>query len=65
MGMIKDSLIDEKKYMKDLNYKIKVMEHCRNGGKVEFRDKQNKCNEWISWSYPTWNWSYFDYRIKE
>ena len=42
---------------------IEVMQHFKNGGEVEFRDKVD--NHWIFTScQPSWDWSRSDYRIK-
>ena len=47
--------------MKTLEEKIAVMQHYTNGGEVEFRET----GKWIQTPVPVWNWSLFDYRIKE
>lgn len=42
---------------------IKVMQHYTNGGEVEYFSPGRQ--EWVETKNPVWNWSGFDYRIKE
>lgn len=49
--------------MKATDEKIKVMQHFANGGEVEFYSKA--VGEWRIATTPVWNWTCFDYRIKE
>ena len=44
---------------------IKVMQHYDNGGKVEYSEKKDGNNHWTTVTSPSWDWAYFDYRIKE
>ena len=44
---------------------IKVMQHYENGGKVEYSEKKGGGNHWTTVTSPSWDWSYFEYRIKE
>ena len=43
---------------------IKVMQHYENGGKVEYSEKKGG-NHWTTVTSPSWDWAYFEYRIKE
>ena len=47
--------------MKTIIEKIVVMQHYANGGEIEFKET----DKWIQTHVPIWNWSLFDYRIKE
>ena len=44
---------------------IKVMQHFDNGGEVECSEKKDGNNHWTTVASPSWDWAYFDYRIKE
>ena len=44
---------------------IKVMQHFENGGKVEYSEKKGGSNHWTTVTSPSWDWVYFEYRIKE
>ena len=44
---------------------IKVMQHYENGGKVEYSEKKGGGNHWTTVTSPSWDWAYFEYRIKE
>lgn len=44
---------------------IKVMQHYDNGGKIEYSEKKDGNNHWTTVTSPSWDWAYFDYRIKE
>ena len=48
--------------MKDNEYKLKVMEHYKNGGQIEYIYKYNSKAEWSYISKP--KWESFNYRIK-
>lgn len=50
--------------MKDNEYKLKVMEHYKNGGQIEYIYKYNSKAEWSYISKPKWVWESFNYRIK-
>ena len=51
---------------KTLKEMIEVMEHYDNGGEVEFITKEyNIGTRWETVTLPSWDWSYFDYRIKQ
>lgn len=49
--------------MTDLEHKIDVMQHFKNGGEVETLITDN--GEWILNPEPAWNWVAFEYRKKE
>lgn len=49
--------------MKTLAEKIAVMQHFENGGEIEYVSISK--DNWADIVDPSWNWSYFDYRIKE
>ena len=51
-------------FMKDNEYKLKVMEHYKNGGQIEYIYKYNPKAEWSYISKPKWVWESFNYRIK-
>ena len=42
---------------------IKVMQHYADGGEVEYSVRES--NVWNKASTPVWDWTEFDYRIKE
>lgn len=48
--------------MKTLEEKIKVMQAYKDGKQIEF--KSNIC-DWTDAPFPCWNWTIYDYRIKE
>ena len=47
----------------ELKEMIKVMQHYDNGGVVEYSNRES--NIWSRASTPVWDWTKFDYRIKE
>ena len=49
----------------DLSEMIKVMQHYENGGKVEYSEKKGGGNHWTTVTSPSWDWAYFEYRIRE
>ena len=49
----------------ELKEMIKVMQHFENGGKVEYSEKKGGSNHWTTVTSPSWDWVYFEYRIKE
>ena len=49
---------------KTIKEMIEVMEHYENGGEVEFITKGYIGTRWETVTLPSWDWSYFDYRIK-
>ncbi len=49
----------------ELKEMIKVMQHYENGGKVEYSEKKGGGNHWTTVTSPSWDWAYFEYRIKE
>ena len=49
----------------ELKEMIKVMQHYENGGEVDFREKRHEYMVWRKSSDPSWNWNFYDYRIKE
>ena len=48
---------------KTLKEMIEVMEHYEKGGEVEFIPKGDIGTRWETVTLPSWEWSYFDYRI--
>ena len=44
---------------------IKVMEHFKNGGEVEYLVKEDDYSSWIKCVNPLWDWFDYNYRIKE
>ena len=51
--------------MKALDYKIKVMEACKNGMTIQYRVRDNPSDIWFDIpAQPIWNWPESDYRIK-
>ena len=44
---------------------INVMQHYKNGGEIEIRFKGDESDIWGSSCSPSWDWSYYDYRVKE
>ena len=51
---------------KTIKEMIEVMEHYKNGGEVEFITKEyNIGTRWETVTLPSWDWSNFDYRIKQ
>ena len=49
----------------ELKEMIKVMQHYENGGKVEYKIKKELEVHWATVISPSWDWAYFEYRIKE
>ena len=49
----------------ELKEMIKVMQHYDNGGDVELSSKRGSGYHWATVTSPSWDWDYFDYRIKE
>lgn len=49
----------------ELSEMIKVMQHYDKGGKVEYRIKKEVEIYWATVTSPSWDWTEFDYRIKE
>ena len=49
----------------ELKEMIKVMQHFRDGGEIEFNPKDSDSTLWIRTSYPNWNWADCNFRIKE
>ena len=50
----------------ELSEMIKVMQHFENGGEVELKRENEDDIEWsLGYSYPSWNWVDYNYRIKE
>ena len=47
----------------ELKEMIKVMQHYDNGGEVEYSNRES--NIWSRASTPVWDWTEFNYRIKE
>ena len=47
----------------ELSEMIKVMQHYENGGEVECAEID--FDNWEVVNHPCWNWSYYNYRIKE
>ena len=48
---------------KDLKEQIEIMTHYLNGGEIECVEKGN--DNWEIVTKPLWNWSDYNYRIKE
>ena len=44
---------------------IKVVQHFKDGGEVEFNPRSSDSTLWIKTSFPNWNWVDFNFRIKE
>ena len=49
----------------ELKEMIKVMDHFKNGGEVEYSVKEDDSSSWIKCVNPIWDWFDFNYRIKE
>ena len=49
----------------ELSEMIKVMQHYEDGGKVEYSEKKGGSNHWTTVNSPSWDWVYFEYRIKK
>ena len=49
----------------ELREMIKVMQHYADGGEVEVRYKNDDDDIWENTTNASWNWSMYDYRIKE
>ena len=50
---------------KTIKEMIEVMEHYKNDGEVEFITKGGIGTRWETVTLPSWDWSDFDYRIKQ
>ena len=48
----------------EISEKINVMQHYEAGGEVELKRKNENDTKW-STTFPTWNWTDYEYRIKE
>ena len=57
--------IKNKGYKVELKEMIKVMQHYDNGGEVEFKYTNDYSDKWDKDNEPCWDWSIFNYRIKE
>ena len=44
--------------------KVRVMHAYREGRTIDYFDKEKPRRSWRIATYPTWNWSRFDYRIR-
>jgi len=44
---------------------IRVIEHHKNGGEVEYRYKSKGVEPWTNAEEPLWDFDRYDYRIKE
>ena len=51
--------------MKTIDEMIAVMTAYKNGAEIESIDKFSNSREYKSNAAPVWNWSNYDYRIKE
>ncbi len=49
----------------ELKEQIEIMTHYLNGGDVEYSEKKGGGNHWTTVITPSWDWAYFEYRIKE
>ena len=49
----------------EVSEKIKVVQHFKDGGEVEFNPRSSDSTLWIKTSFPNWNWVDFNFRIKE
>ena len=49
---------------KDLKEQIEIMTHYLNGGEVELKRKNENDTKWRT-SFPCWDWTDYEYRIKE
>ena len=49
----------------ELKEMIKVMQHFEEGGDVEYTIKKELEVHWATVTSPSWDWAYFEYRIKE
>ena len=50
---------------KTIKEMIKVMQHYKNGGEVEYTTKRGINSPWEAVTLPSWDWVDFDYRIKK
>lgn len=50
--------------MKSIDEMCAVMQAYKEGKTIEFKDNRTVENEWKICVNPTWNWNYFDYRVK-
>ena len=46
----------------ELSEMIKVMQHFEDGGEIEINSKNGNC--WTKITSPSWDWVYYEYRIK-
>lgn len=44
--------------------KIETMQHFERGGEVQFNERKNEKETWLTVEKPSWNWEIYDYRIK-
>ena len=44
---------------------IKVMDHFKNGGEIEYSVKEDDYLSWTKCVNPLWDWFDYNYRIKE
>ena len=49
----------------ELKEMIKVMDHFKNGGEVEYSVKEDDYSSWTKCVNPLWDWFDYNYRIKE
>ena len=49
----------------ELKEMIKVMDHFKNGGEVEYSVKEDDYSSWIKCVNPLWDWFDYNYRIKK
>lgn len=50
--------------MKSIDEMCAVMQAFKEGKTIEFKDNRSVGNEWKRGVKPTWDWNYFDYRVK-
>ena len=50
--------------VKTIKEMTEVMQHYENGGEVEFITKGYIGTRWETVTLPSWDWAYFDYRIR-
>ena len=49
----------------ELKEMIKVMDHFKNGGEVEYLVKEDDYSSWTKCVNPLWDWFDYNYRIRE
>ena len=49
----------------ELKEMIKVMDHFKNGGEVEYSVMEDDYSSWTKCVNPLWDWFDYNYRIKE